>query len=67
MTLQAEAWNSLPLENRLLHYHEMSREAQRLAAEATSEARRIELTTLAQNWRLLAQETERTLRQLEPR
>lgn len=64
MTSHAEGFEALPLEARLLRYHEMSEEASRLAEAAASEAQRMEYIALSENWRLLAQETERMLREL---
>lgn len=66
MKLHAEGLEALPLEMRLLRYHEMREEASRLAETAASQAQRMEYIALSENWRLLADETERVLRELRP-
>jgi hypothetical protein len=54
----------LPLERRLLRYHELSDDAFVRAAAAGDESERDRLMSMGKGWRLLALETEETLRRL---
>jgi len=62
MTL--DTLSSLPLETRLLRCHELSEEGFERAARATTEAERAQLIALANDWRALANETEKTIMML---
>jgi hypothetical protein len=62
MNLTPETLASMPLENRLLRFHELSEEAFERAARATTEEQRVGLIALAVSWRSLATEADEILR-----
>ena len=67
MTIMEAGLVNLPLETRLLRYHEMREAALERAGQAATDAERENLQRIAGEWRLLAQETERLLREIRPR
>lgn len=62
MNVTPETLASLPPETRLLRCHELSEEALERAAHATTEAERAQYAALANDWRMLAKETEDVIR-----
>jgi hypothetical protein len=63
MTLSGETLGALPTETRLLRYHEFREDALQKALQMSDGAERARLVEFAEGWRLLAEETERVLRQ----
>jgi|HubBroStandDraft_5_1064220.scaffolds.fasta_scaffold1087364_1 hypothetical protein len=62
MSLTPENLASLPLEDRLLRFYELSEEAFERASRATADAERDSFLALAFSWRSLATEAEELLR-----
>ena len=62
-----EELNGLPLETRLLRYYELNEEALRRAETADGASEKARHIALAGEWRLLAEEAERVLRELYQR
>jgi hypothetical protein len=61
--LTAEEFENLPLEVRLLRFHECYEEALQSAARATNPADKAKYMAMAADWQTLAKETERLLRE----
>jgi hypothetical protein len=66
MDLTPQKLESLPLETRLLRCHEIAEEFARRAGLATGEQERADLLKLADEWLMLATETESLLRVMRP-
>ena len=65
--LAVEDFGKLPLEIRLLRFHECYEEVLELAAKATDPAEKAKYMAMANDWQTLATETERLLRELRSR
>jgi hypothetical protein len=64
MNSTLEYLSSLPLELRLVRYHELCEDALERAVHAPTAAERVDLIALANRWRSLAIETEELVKKL---
>ena len=64
MTLSGETLGAWSIETRLLRHHEFREDALQKAVQMSDAVKRARLVELAEGWRLLAEQTERALRQL---